>query len=195
MSHLAAMSGPTLRPHAGILKLVLAAQKLDSHDVEGVKVLLDSLLREHCSAYTAISNPNSPPVDRIGIGNAAAEQRSAGSSSKEHDEALDRLLQRDRAAAHGILRDYLTAATAKDLSIMMTLKGCCHLPPFAEQQTPTCTAMCKEQVRGRDDSARSQSKIALVDLDMKPLKKIYEHWKLDRDILNTAAAMRGNCMQ
>ena len=207
MSHLAVMAGPVLRPriilclppacaaYTGILDLVLATQKLDAHDVEGVKVLLDSLYREHCLADTVISNALFPPANRTGSEDAAAGHGSAGSLLKEHDEALSRLLQMDRAAAHGVLRDYLTAATAKDLSIMITLRGCYHLAHSAEQESQTCTAMLKEQMRGSSDDARFQSRIALVDLDMKPLRKVYEHWKLDRDILNTAAAMRENGMQ
>ena len=202
MSHLAVMAGPVLRPHiilclppacaayAGILNLVLAAQKLDAHDVEGVEVLLDSLYRKHCLADTVTSNPQSPPVNRTHNEYAAAIRGSAESSLEKHDEALDRLLQMDRAAAHGILRDYLTAATAKDLSIMITLRGCNHLAPSAEHMSQTCTAMLKEQVRPSSDSVRLQSRIALVDLDLKPLRKIYEHWKLDRDILDIAATMR-----
>ena len=174
---------------------MLAAQKLDAHDVEGVKVLLDSLYREHCLADTVVSNPQSPLVNRTGNEDTAAGRGSAEAALKEHDEALNRLLQMDRAAAHDILRDYLTAATAKDLSIMITLRGCCHLAPFAEQKPQTRTTMFKEKVRGSNDSARVQSKIALVDLDMKPLRKVYEHWKLDRDVLNIAAAMRENGVQ
>ena len=174
---------------------MLAAQKLDAHDVEGVKVLLDSLCREHCLEDTVISNPHSPQVIRTESGDAAAGHGSAKLSPKEHDEALRRLLQMDRAAAHGVLRDYLTAATAKDLSIMITLRGCYHLAHSAEQESQTCTAMLKEQMRGSNDNARFQSRIALVDLDMKHLRKVYDHWKLDRDILNTAAAMRENSMQ
>ena len=169
---------------------MLAAQKLDAHDVEGVKVLLDSLCREHCLEDTVISNPHSPQVNRTESGDAAAGHGSAKLSPKEHDEALRRLLQMDRAAAHGVLRDYLTAATAKDLSIMITLRGCYHLAPSAEQESQTGTAMFKEQMRGCNDNARFQSRIALVDLDMKHLRKVYDHWKLDRDILNIAAAMR-----
>ncbi len=201
------MAGQVLRPHiimclppacaayAGILELVLAAQKLDAHDVEGVKVLLDSLYREHCLADTVICIPQTPLVSRTGSEDAAAGQGSAESSLKKHDEALCRLLQMDRAAAHGTLRHYLTAATAKDLSIMTTLRGWYPLAPSAGQKSQTCTAMGMGQVRGSIDSASYHSKIALVDLDMKPLRKVYEHWKLDKDILNIAAAMRENCMK
>ena len=201
------MSGPTLRPpsivcmraacaaYPGVLNRVLAAQKLDCHDVEGVKVLLDSLHREHCSADTQISSPQFSPVSCSGNETATVEQCGSRSSSKEQDEALSRLLQMDRAEAHRVLRDYLTAATAKDMSMMFTLRRCCKLVPSPEQNPWSWTAKLEEPVKGSDVSGGFQSKFALVDLDMKPLRKVYEHWRLDRDILNIAATMRENGMK
>ena len=173
---------------AGVLVKVLEAQKLDTHDVEGIKVLLDSLLAE---AFTAGAGQ---PAQPSGPGKAhscadttnALQNTSEGSLHDAQREALKPLLQLDSAAAFQAIRDYLTAVTAKDLSIMITFRRSSRntsSETLAGRDTAR-TEMHDQDARVLTDGGHEiEYKLALVDLDMKPLKKIYEHWKLDRDIM------------
>ena len=180
---------------AGVLKKVKKAQSLDIHDVEGVKVLLDHLLAEGCKG-SADSLDLSSGSDEAGGSRYATEGLPStfkDSLSKGQCEAVKHLLELDRAAAFQVIREYLTAATAKDLSIMITLRRTtCHTTP--EQPDDSLTAPLG-WVEGPDLNAHvltdgwneTKYKVALVDLDMKPLRKISEHWRLDTDIMRTVS--------
>ena len=98
--------------------------------------------------------------------------------------ALDRL---PREAGLRLLREYLTAATAKDCALMVALGL-----PDAEGGPPPAVAAAPEagaergalEVGGR----RLLYSVALVDLDLKPLAKVHEHAALDRRLVALHAA-------
>jgi hypothetical protein len=96
----------------------------------------------------------------------------------------------DTAAAYQALQGYLTAATAKDLSVMITLRRVCQGRSDERQRSelPAGTEDCHMAANeAAEDVGSVQSKVALIDLDMKPLAKVYEHWKLDEAIMRTVS--------
>jgi hypothetical protein len=108
-----------------------------------------------------------------------------------HCAALQHLLSLNSAAACEAVRNYLISATAKDCSIMITLAPftvhavdsdmhsiCC------EQRDPCVGAIAP----GVGAEQHFRYKVAIVDLDMKPLTKIYEHFDLDQEIVENALA-------
>lgn len=111
------------------------------------------------------------------------QQRVLGSSS-------------DRAEQLALLRDYLTAATAKDCAIMITMQQI--IETQQQQQSPETDGLTKHS---SSDSGSSSGngvitddrsgctfawQISLVDLDLKPLSKVPHHAALDRRIVATA---------
>ena len=173
---------------AGVLAKVLRAQKLDTFDVEGIKVLLDHLLAEKFTASAGSpAQPSGPGKAESCTDSTKVPQSTLQAPLHEaQHEALKPLLQLERAAAFQALRDYLTAVTAKDLSIMITFRRCSR-----DTGSDDSAGMHMAQLEVHDPDAHvltdgrhdTEYKVALVDLDIKPLKKIYEHWKLDRDII------------
>ena len=77
---------------------------------------------------------------------------------------LCKLPEREQLA---VLADYLTAAAAKDCSLMITIR------PYAE-----------------DTQIKCWSQLCVVDLDLKPLRKLHEHDELDMLILEHAASIQ-----
>eukprot|EP00898_Chlorokybus_atmophyticus_P001280 jgi/Chlat1/2152/Chrsp17S00187 len=82
--------------------------------------------------------------------------------------------------SRAVLRDFLVAATAKDCSVMLALR------PGKCVGTPDRSDAVRGDVRVVVDTASGhdfQYKIALVDLDIKPLRKMPYYYQLDQDIL------------
>ena len=77
---------------------------------------------------------------------------------------LCKLPEREQLA---VLADYLTAAAAKDCSLMITIR------PYAE-----------------DTQIKFWSQLCVVDLDLKPLRKLHEHNDVDMLILEHAASIQ-----
>ena len=160
------------------------------HDVEGIKVLLDYLIEEERRGHLGSIGAQ---ICADHAGSQAPIIESAECSAKlppSHAQlqAWESLFGVDRAAAYWVLQGYLTAATAKDLSIMITLRKVCQGSNDARQSSKltACTENCQGTARENDEGVGSmQSKVALVDLDMKPLAKVYEHWRLDRAIMQS----------
>ena len=194
---------PSIQPGlllcAGVLQKVLIAQQLDVHDIEGIKVLLNELLAKDCKLSQGNQSMNS------GTGHASRDLDAPAASGimvqtpphREQMKALDRLIGLDKIATLRVLRGYLTAATAKDLSIMMTLRKAHHLSGSAQSGNANDGPDVLTKENGSqaccqaDDGTTVQYKTAVVDLDRKPLEKVYAHWKLDRDIVqeNLATAL------
>ena len=191
---------PALSPHwlflycAGVLMKVLKVQKLDIYDVEGIKALLDHLLAGRCQASSdSLDLPSGP--GKAGSCTKAPEIACEDSPHQRQREAIQDLLRLDRAAAFQAIRDYLTAATAKDLSIMITLRRTSRHTIAGELVDAADDDVAL--VEGRDPDAHvltdgvheTEYKVALVDLDMKPLSKVFEHWRLDSDIMHTVSGL------
>ena len=183
---------PLTPPSTGVLKKVLRAQLLDTYDIEGIKALLDHLLAERCKeSADSPDTPSGPDAAGSSCTPAiGAHSTCEDSLDNGQCEAIKRLCELDTAAAFQTIRQYLTAATAKDLSIMITLRRTSgQTTPVQPDDSHIASLGWTE---GRDLIAHILSdgsediiyKVALVDLDLKPLRKIYEHWRLDRDIMN-----------
>ena len=174
---------------------MLEAQMLDVHDVEVIKLLLDHFIAERCKA--GIDSDGLPKIvdercscrDCVTVADAMTSCRDLPHTL--HCGATSDILGLDKAASLRSIRDYLTAATAKDLSIMLTLRKAIRhkalrLPDCPSASGSTMTEGHDSHTHPLDDDASdTEFKIALVDLDMKPLWKIYEHWRLDREIMQS----------
>lgn len=155
-------------------------------------MLLDHLIAERRRGHSGCPDAQAC-TDHVG--SQAHINESAESSAKQllshmQLQAWKALIGVERAAAYRVMQGYLTAATAKDLSIMITLRKVCQGRSDAWQgsELSACTEECQGSTKESDEDIGSmQSKVALVDLDMKPLAKVYEHWRLDRAIMQSVS--------
>ena len=216
----------------GVLDRILEVQKMDVHDIEGIHPLLAALLQKQPSRSQLTDTPNCWQHGANDYKQVAREQSDAASPAGDNGPAniaqelcnaeLARQLSADWPAACAALRGYLTAATAKDCSLMITL-ALLQSPSAPQQdgdrhQTPgQSAAMDGVGVGGRgcasggilqeagtqlpavqedpdvgsvvqDSETRRwfRYKVAVVDLDLKALRKIEQHFVLDRQILDCA---------
>ena len=163
----------------GVLDRLLAAQRLDRHDVEGVFPLLQALLQR--------STAGQPADAQL----AAAEEPLEMDATPDELQAAAQLLALDTEAACEVLREYLIAAAAKDCSLMITLAPVLdaqHLGPQDEGrlQQDACigSVLCDEWGHSK---RWFRYKVAFVDLDLKPLAKIGVHYELDQAIMACCA--------
>ena len=133
----------------GILRSVLAVQQLDVHDIEGIYPLYQALLRRKQSVSDCESvavrgqrslaadsmqslSTDAAPED-VCLGDAVTSSAKAAADAEGFDarRSLSVLPEAGRLAA---LRDYLTAATAKDCSVMIALQASrpMHVTPASE---------------------------------------------------------------
>lgn len=96
---------------------------------------------------------------------------SAAGELGEYKRAMAGLLRKGQEKAFAIVRGYLTAAAAKDCSVMIAFR---RRP--SRGLTDGCQAV---EFRGMS----LESRLAVVDLDIKPLSKLHSHWELDREIM------------
>ena len=165
----------------------------------------------------------------VGSDQVSGEQAHAGMPAGHNGPVKDtrsaelaRLLSTDWPTACAALRDYLTAATAKDCSLMITLAPLQPAPRPQQERTrraePSLGAAMdvastigeriiggmSERKSGRQLSAVQEDpdvgsvvqdsesgrwfryKVAVVDLDLKPLSKVEQHFALDQKILECA---------
>ena len=216
----------------GVLDRILEVQKMDVHDIEGIHPLLAALLQKQPSRSQLADTPNCWQHAANEYKQVLREQSDAATPAGGNGPAniaqelcnaeLARLLSAEWPAARAALRGYLTAATAKDCSLMITLT-LLQSPSAPQQdggrsQTPgQSAAMDGVGVGGRgcagggsfqkagtqlpamqeDPDVGSvvqdgetmrwfRYKVAVVDLDLKPLRKIEQHFVLDRQILDCA---------
>jgi hypothetical protein len=159
---------------AGVLPALLAVQRLDVLDIEGVEPLYWKLLQQMLPGQQ---------MDCCHTTNELQQQQ-----------------QQQQWLA--LLRDYLTAATAKDCGIMITLQ---QIWPAQQPAAAVLPGQC-----GISSSSSSSSsggvmydaasgctfvwQLSVVDLDLKPLRKIPLHGDLDRRI-RAAAAQHSQLLQ
>jgi inositol-pentakisphosphate 2-kinase len=151
----------------GALAGVRAAQAACGHDVEGVYRLYRSLLNLPVEAE---------PAD-------AAHAQGPGPDAA-HAAAVAALLARPRADALRVLRSYLISATAKDCALMVALR---RAPPGAAPRAQATFAAGGVVVCPATGGA-FRYRVAVVDLDLKPLAKVATHRRLDAELAAAAAA-------
>jgi inositol-pentakisphosphate 2-kinase len=148
------------------------------HDVEGVFPLLQALLQRCGAQRDSGSQPAAPaelPEDTTPDDSQAA--------------ALQQLLALDTEAACGVLREYLIAAASKDCSIMVTLAPVLDAEGLETHEAARLQQdACVGSVLYDECNDRwYRYKIAIVDLDLKPLAKIGVHYELDQAIMACCA--------
>jgi inositol-pentakisphosphate 2-kinase len=164
----------------GVLGRVLVAQQQCQHDVEGVYRLYCHLTG---AAHAAAHANGSLGSDKQGSDAAAL------AACDDHAAAVRQLLLLPPEEAHAVLRSYVVATTAKDLAIMITLQQLAGVTEQLQQQRQDASG---DLPLGHVYCSAARGwyayRLTFVDLDLKPLAKIPQHYKLDREIV--AAAQR-----
>mmetsp|Transcript_4072 Transcript_4072/g.11813 ORF Transcript_4072/g.11813 Transcript_4072/m.11813 type:complete len:111 (-) Transcript_4072:388-720(-) len=99
-----------------------------------------------------------------------------------------RLLSLSRAEQCSILRDYMTAATAKDCSVMIALRPLSGSPTSGGSGGDSRGGDAHGSLEVGHQSF--EYKVSVADLDLKPLEKVEEHRQMDQDILRAASKQR-----
>ena len=177
----------------GALARLLAAQQQCTYDVEGVYYL-------YCQLTGQAPDLHDGPVDGVGLQVEAAgsaggwgDEAGAEEEARRHAEAVGALLTLPHEQAHAVLRAYSVSTTAKDCALMLAFQQGEGAAPAERPQRPVGGSGSRDSegvvhVPGQDGWLRYR--LAIVDLDLKPLAKIPAHWRLDRQILTAAAAAR-----
>lgn len=138
-----------------VLRNLLAAQKLDTLDIEGA-----------IHAYRKVTH--SKAID----GNMSSKL------DKSKNQSADFLDGMSLSECRELVRNYLIAATAKDCSLMLTF-----------QQVPDSGI---ENANKLISSSKTRNpfrlKINLLDLDLKPLRKMPYYYRIDQEIVRAYVA-------
>lgn len=205
--------------NAGVLKRILAAQKLDRHGIEGIYPLFRALATREGMSETGLNSNSAdsqvskraaslhteqPSADSLSEDRAGLDREYCTSVGSSQEAALQVLLGLGFPAACEAIRHYLIAATAKDCSIMITLQPLdAGAAPVAEsgEQANECAGIAQLQTDAAMGCVVSDAffslifryKVAIVDLDLKPLWKVEEHFTLDQKIVKNA--LRANATE
>ncbi|KAL7203552.1 hypothetical protein ACSBR2_016766 [Camellia fascicularis] len=139
---------------SGLLDRLLEVQKLDIFDIEGAIHAYYDVVSQPCIACRDLG-----------------EDKLSGRYAYLHSMPLDKSLK--------IVRDYLIAATAKDLSMMISFR-------------PREDGDVESSYSGVFLESTNQSfdyKASFFDLDMKPLKKMEHYYELDQQIVSCYTQM------
>ncbi|KAA8528670.1 hypothetical protein F0562_036025 [Nyssa sinensis] len=134
---------------SGLLDRVLKVQKLDLYDIEGAIHVYYDLVSQPCMVCKDLG-----------------EDKLSGRYSSLHSLPLNESLN--------IVRDYLIAATAKDLSMMIAFRP----RENGDLGSPYSIVFLKSTGQSFDYKA------SFIDLDMKPLKRMEHYYKLDQKIVS-----------
>ena len=164
---------------AGVLDSILAVQKLDRYDIEGVYAIYQQLLgninEQH---FEADLQPALSSCAQESVACSAEEGQGNQPAVQEYQQTMKSILNLPHNQALAVLRDYLIAATAKDCSIMIAFRN----------DEGNAVHSCGERIEAAGSMWRFH--IAIVDLDMKSLQKLDTHMHLDQQILAAVAAER-----
>ncbi|GAB4817908.1 hypothetical protein N2152v2_004954 [Parachlorella kessleri] len=184
----------------GVLNRLLSAQQHCEVDIEGIFALYCKLLSRVSSAQQATTEDSST---------------SLGSSQllATHHQGVQEVLSLPTSEAYSLLRRYVVSATAKDCALMISLRRLASATEGRELQqrggkvvcsTSDVLASCVEGLNHAvvlEDSVSSsgqqwyQYQVAFVDLDMKALAKIPQHFELDQRIVKVAREQQENQQQ
>ena len=178
----------------GVLSKILKMQCICPYDIEGVARLYSNVIGAKSEEELLEKEYHS---SNNGVQNEAVLQWKA---------AVKKLLSMPRADALKILRSHCLASTAKDCSVFITFEryvfesGKSHNPYICaaseENGSPKITNNRKQGLQGDgcgivqlpESHCILRYRVAVVDLDRKPIKKIEDHWHLDRKIMETHIA-------
>lgn len=133
---------------SGLLDQLLEVQKLDVFDIEGAIHAYYDVVSQSCEICRELG-----------------EDRVSGRYSSLHSLLLDGSLK--------IVREYLIAATAKDLSLMISFRT----RDKGDPRSPYNVIFHESTGQSFD------YKVSFIDLDMKPLKKMLYYYELDQKIV------------
>ncbi|KAL5778047.1 hypothetical protein ACOSP7_010973 [Xanthoceras sorbifolium] len=133
--------------HAGVLDQLLEVQKLDSFDIEGAIHAYYNVISQSCKICKELD-----------------EDKVSQLCTSLHSIPLDESLK--------IVKNYLTAATAKDCSLMICLRPKGHEVSGASYNS----------VHLESTNQVFNYKAYFIDLDLKPLRKMEEYYELDKKI-------------
>lgn len=139
---------------SGLLDRLLKAQKLDSFDIEGTIHAYYDIISQPCLVCRDLG-----------------EDTLLGKFKYLHSMNLEEKLK--------IVRNYLIAATAKDLSMMISFRP----REFVDEVSPYNSVFLESTNQTFDYKA------SFIDLDMKPLKKMEYYYELDQKIVKYYSEM------
>ncbi|PHT98847.1 Inositol-pentakisphosphate 2-kinase IPK1 [Capsicum chinense] len=139
---------------SGMLNKVLEVQKLDNFDIEGAIHAYYNVISQPCMVCKQL-----------------AEDQSSKRYNSLHSISKDESLK--------IVRNYLIAATAKDLSMMISFR------PRADGSAESPYSM----VSLESTNQSFDYKAYFIDLDLKPLERMEYYYKLDQEIVGCYAQM------
>lgn len=134
---------------SGLLDRLLEVQKLDVFDIEGAIHAYYDVVSQPCMVCKE-------------LGEKKLSDRYTSLHSIPFDESLK------------IVREYLIAATAKDLSLMISFRS----RDNRVQGSPSSVFFLESTNQSFD------YKVSFIDLDMKPLEKMVYYYELDRRIVS-----------
>ncbi|CAI5464132.1 unnamed protein product [Closterium sp. Yama58-4] len=141
----------------GALEKLLAAQKLDKWDIEGTIHAYNEYMKQRKSM------PSAPAAD-AGAGGASTAAGAAGVPKEIMEDCRK------------VLRDFLIAATAKDCGIMLALRAA--IPgETLEASQKLRSVVCPSSGR------KYFYRLSIMDLDIKPLRKMRKYWSMDQQIV------------
>lgn len=139
---------------SGLLNKVLEVQKLDSADIEGAIHAYYNIISQPCMVCKQL-----------------AEDQSSKRYNSLHSISEDESLK--------IVRNYLIAATAKDLSVMISFR------PREDGSAESPYSM----VSLESTNQSFDYKAYFIDLDLKPFERMEYYYKLDQQIVSCYAQM------
>ncbi|XP_058220772.1 inositol-pentakisphosphate 2-kinase-like isoform X1 [Rhododendron vialii] len=134
---------------SGLLDRLLKIQKLDVFDIEGAIHAYYNFISQPCTVCGDLG-----------------EDKVSDRYKYLHSLSLDESLK--------IVRDYLIAATAKDLSMMICFR------PWEEEDVESSYS----SVFLKSTNQTFDYKASFIDLDMKPLNKMERYYELDQQIVS-----------
>lgn len=140
----------------GLLDRLLEVQKLDKFDIEGAIHAYYNVISQPCPVCRVFKEDKKKLSERY---------------TSLHSYPLSKSLK--------IVKDYLIAATAKDLSIMISFR------PTEKR----ITGSSNDIVLLKSNSQCFEYKASFIDLDMKPLKKMAYYFELDQKIVRHYSQM------
>ncbi|KAL1823367.1 hypothetical protein ACET3Z_010145 [Daucus carota] len=140
----------------GLLDRLLEVQKLDKLDIEGAIHAYYNVISQPCPICRVFKENKKKLLERY---------------TSLHSDPLSKSLK--------IVKDYLIAATAKDLSIMISFR------PTEKRVMGSSNDIVSLKL----NSQCFEYKASFIDLDMKPLKKMAYYFELDQKIVRHYSQM------
>lgn len=141
---------------SGLLKRLLEVQKLDKLDIEGAIHAYYNVVSQPCMLCRKLGEDKEKLSEKY---------------TSLHSDPLSKSLK--------IVKDYLVAATTKDLSMMISFR------PTGNRDLGSS----HDVILLKSTNQSFEYKASFIDLDMKPLKKMVYYYELDQKIVSCYSQM------